>query len=156
MVLQPVLLGSIAYLLIDRHFRLRTELARGFSVTDLAGICATYIPIAIAVAIYVNQVHPHLFFNLPRMRPDIWILIVCFYPVLSVIPQELVYRTFYFHRYGPLFAGRPWLAILTNAALFAFAHIIFGNWIASGWNLRCRPPDCPPLSPRPVHSGWLG
>ena len=52
------------------------------------------------------------------------------YPVLSVVAQELVFRTFFFHRYGPLFRGHKWLAIVVNGAAFGFAHIIFGNIIA--------------------------
>ena len=52
------------------------------------------------------------------------------YPLLSVIAQELVYRTFFFHRYGRLFGDATWAAILANGALFGFGHIIFGNWIA--------------------------
>jgi membrane protease YdiL (CAAX protease family) len=52
------------------------------------------------------------------------------YPLASVAAQELVYRTFYFHRYGPLFGGQRWLAIVLNGLLFGFAHIVIGTWFA--------------------------
>ncbi len=57
-------------------------------------------------------------------------IVLLLYPLLSVIPQELVYRTFFFHRYGPIFGRHRWVLVLTNGALFGFAHIIFNNWIA--------------------------
>ena len=51
------------------------------------------------------------------------------YPVLSVVPQEIIFRAFFFHRYSSLFAHRR-VIILINGALFAFAHILFRNWVA--------------------------
>ena len=57
-------------------------------------------------------------------------MVMVLYPVLSVVAQELVFRTFFFHRYGPLFRDAKWLAVLTNGAVFGFGHIIFGNIIA--------------------------
>jgi membrane protease YdiL (CAAX protease family) len=47
-----------------------------------------------------------------------------------VIPQELIYRTFFFHRYGPLFGEARWLAVAVNGLLFGFAHIIFGSYVS--------------------------
>jgi len=53
------------------------------------------------------------------------------YPLLSVYPQELIYRAFCFHRYQPLF-GSGWVMVLVSALAFGFVHIIFGNWLAVG------------------------
>ena len=54
------------------------------------------------------------------------------YPLMSVAVQELVYRTFYFHRYGPLFGGAWWLAIGLNGILFGVGHIVVGTELAVG------------------------
>ena len=52
------------------------------------------------------------------------------YPLMSAAPQELIYRTFFFHRYGALF-GRAWgFAIALNAVLFGFGHIVVGTEVA--------------------------
>jgi len=72
---------------------------------------------------------PHLLFGLPRQRPALWLLIMLLYPLLSVYPQELIYRAYFFHRYGVLFPRR-WLLLLLNVLLFGYVHIIFHNWIA--------------------------
>jgi uncharacterized protein len=51
------------------------------------------------------------------------------YPVLSVYPQGILYRAFFFQRYAALFPGK-WAMIVASAAAFAFLHIIFRNWLA--------------------------
>lgn len=51
------------------------------------------------------------------------------YPLLSVLPQEFLFRAFFFHRYQPLF-GEGAGIVLASALAFGFVHIIFGNWLA--------------------------
>jgi len=50
-------------------------------------------------------------------------------PLVSVYPQELLYRAFFLHRYQPLF-GRGWGMLLASAMAFGFVHIIFRNSLA--------------------------
>lgn len=57
------------------------------------------------------------------------ILLILLYPLLSVIPQELVFRTFFFHRYRKLFNSLSGCAIASGLC-FGYAHIIYGNWTA--------------------------
>jgi membrane protease YdiL (CAAX protease family) len=54
--------------------------------------------------------------------------------VLSVYPQGLVYRAFFFERYRSLFPN-PAVLIAMSAVAFSFAHIIFRNPIAVGFTL---------------------
>jgi uncharacterized protein len=68
-------------------------------------------------------------FGLPRREPLLWLAIIIFYPLVSVYPQELLYRAFLLHRYEPVF-GRGRLAAAASAAAFGFAHLLFGNVIA--------------------------
>jgi membrane protease YdiL (CAAX protease family) len=56
------------------------------------------------------------------------------YPALSVYPQELIFRSFLFHRYAPVFGEGVGL-VAASAAAFGYVHIIFGSWfsvVASG------------------------
>ncbi|MEW6143549.1 MAG: CPBP family intramembrane glutamic endopeptidase [Thermodesulfobacteriota bacterium] len=72
---------------------------------------------------------PGSFLSFPRERPGIWILVMLLYPLLSVWPQEMVYRAFIFRRYAPLFGA--WGGyILASALAFGYMHIIFINSIA--------------------------
>ncbi|MEL6429141.1 MAG: CPBP family intramembrane glutamic endopeptidase [Planctomycetota bacterium] len=66
-------------------------------------------------------------FDLPLERPGLWAAVLLLYPVLSVVPQEVIYRTFLVHRYGTLF-GRATPAV--SAVAFGLAHLLFWNWIA--------------------------
>lgn len=129
-VLQPLMLGFIAYMLWDPTFKLRRELSHRYPLPTLAAILATFALIGGAVALWVAIELPDRFLALPRANWPVWLAIMVLYPLLSVIPQELIYRTFFFHRYGPLFGTSRWLAILTNGLLFGFAHVIFGSLVS--------------------------
>lgn len=59
-------------------------------------------------------------------KPKLWMLILFFYSLFSVYPQELLYRTFFFQRYENLFKNEK-IFILINAILFSLAHLFFKN-----------------------------
>lgn len=85
--------------------------------------------VGLGIAVYFLV--PQLLFSLIRRSPRLWALIFLLYPLLSVYPQELLYRAFFFHRYQPLF-GRGWGMLAASALAFGFVHIIFRNWLAVG------------------------
>ena len=128
--LLPVLAIVVILLLIDPTFSLRRELTRGLSALNLASILAVFVAGGGAIAAWVAHYHPDWYLEFPKNRPDTYWTIMLLYPLMSVPPQELVYRTFFFHRYGALF-GRAWgLAIAVNAVLFGFGHIVVGTELA--------------------------
>ena len=67
-------------------------------------------------------------FLLLRTNPLLLLLISIFYPLFSVIPQGLAYRSMFFHRYGELFPGDA-LKIIVSALAFSFGHVIYKNWM---------------------------
>lgn len=129
-VLQPVLLAFIAYLLWDDGFRLSRELSIGIKVRTLVIILAVFLVLGSAITLATYLRFPNRFFAFPMYRPDLWQFVILAYPMASVLPQELVYRTFFFHRYGPLFGEARWVAIAVNGLLFGLGHVIFDNVIA--------------------------
>lgn len=128
--LVPVLAIIVLCLAIDRTFSLRRELSRGFSFRQLVSILLVFAVGAGVVATYVAQYHPQLFLEFPRNRPQTYQRIIMLYPLMSVITQELIYRTFFFHRYGVLFGRAWWLAIIVNGVLFGIGHIVIGTPLA--------------------------
>ena len=80
--------------------------------------------IAIITAIFVWLTDSKSLFIVLLNKPKLWIMIILFYSLFSVYPQELIYRTFFFQRYQNLFKNEL-LFILVNAALFSLAHIFF-------------------------------
>lgn len=63
-----------------------------------------------------------LWHDRPRLLVVIWLL----YPILSALPQELIFRALYFHRYATLM-GTPRTALLVNGLVFALAHLMYWN-----------------------------
>lgn len=57
-------------------------------------------------------------------KPFKWLILVLIYTFLSVYPQELIYRTFYFQRYQSIITNAK-LFIFLNAVVFMLAHIFF-------------------------------
>jgi membrane protease YdiL (CAAX protease family) len=93
-----------------------------------------FFPAAVVIGVLVAWFSPDSLFNLVRHRPGIWAVIMVGYPVLSVFPQELVYRSFFFHRYERLF-GDGWSMIAASAIAFAYMHILFNSWLAVAMTL---------------------
>lgn len=128
--LLPVLGFVVAALLIDPRFSLWRELTRGFSFWTFLSILLVFAIGGGAVAYYVAHYHPSWFLEFPRNRPETYKKVMLLYPAMSVVAQELVYRTFYFHRYGALFGKVWWFAILLNGLLFGLGHIVIGTQLA--------------------------
>lgn len=85
-----------------------------------------FLLLALALTGLMYWLDSEKLFIVVRNNPWGWLGISIFYSVFSVFPQELIYRHFFFHRYAILF-GNPRILLLANAAIFAFAHIIFLN-----------------------------
>lgn len=126
----PVLAGLILYLALDRTFSLRQEVTRGVAAGTLVSIMALLLVGGGVVAAYVAQEMPDKFLALPRDRPGVWRKVLTNYPFLSVLAQEFIYRTLFFHRYGPLFGRWRWGLVLASGLLFGLGHVIFKNWTA--------------------------
>lgn len=82
--------------------------------------------IAVITAVYVYIVDAPKLFCVPKNNPTLWVLILFVYTFLSVWPQEVIYRTFFFERYANFFADKR-LLIFVNAVVFCLAHLFFKN-----------------------------
>jgi membrane protease YdiL (CAAX protease family) len=72
---------------------------------------------------------PDRFMMLPKTRPEFVLILCCVYPILSALPQELVFCSFFFKRYGRFF-GAGLGMVIASALLFAYAHVLYINWVA--------------------------
>ncbi len=77
---------------------------------------------------------PEKLFSVVKTNPGLWVGISIFYSLFSVYPQEFVYRSFFFKRYGFLFKN-SWALIGINAIAFCLAHIGFKNGLVLGITL---------------------
>jgi uncharacterized protein len=85
--------------------------------------------ISLALFIFTAVMIPERLFSLPLQRPTVWVMVLILYPILSVIPQEILFRSFFFKRYKELFSTQTGL-IIASAASFGWVHIILQNWVA--------------------------
>jgi len=103
---------------------------RGF-IRGLPVVLIRFLLCSVILFILVRILAPDRLFSFMKTRPDIYIPVMLFYPLFSVIPQELIFRVFFFYRYRRLFSSEyGW--IVGNAIVFSWAHIIFANPIALG------------------------
>jgi membrane protease YdiL (CAAX protease family) len=72
---------------------------------------------------------PEQFVLFPRSRTGVWLMVMVLYPVFAAWPQELIFRRFFFARYGDLFPSTT-TALVGNALSFGLAHLMYANWIA--------------------------
>ncbi len=118
-------------LLGDKRFDLKRLWSAGQLRGRAAKIIAFFSLGAFVIWLGVVTYAPQLEWNLVRQHRLLWLIVLVAYPVLSVYPQGLLYRAFFFERYAKLFQNK-WVMILASAAAFAFLHIIFRNWLAVG------------------------
>jgi len=121
--------GGLLLLLTDKSFD-RRELYRIEGIgAALRGIVVRFVPLGLSMALIMYVVWPEYFMNFPRGAPLIWGLVMVLYPIFSVLPQSVTWRSLYLHRYRRL-TGEGWPAIVGGAALFGYGHIVLGNFIA--------------------------
>ena len=128
--LLPVLVIAAVLLLIDPTFRLRDELRRGLGWRNALSIALIFLAAGGIATWWIKTYHPAWFLEFPTNRPETYMRIMAGYPIFSVAAQELLYRSFFFHRYGPLFGTHAWLIVIANGLLFGYAHIVMGSAFA--------------------------
>jgi len=129
----PLLWLAAAYawwqLMRDPHFN-RTLLWNAPALPGrLVWILSVFVIVALSIWMGVRFFAPELEWSFVRRSPAFWAVVMVLYPVLSVYPQSLLYRAFFFERYTGVFPGK-WTMIVASAGAFAFMHIIFRNWLA--------------------------
>ncbi|RXJ60691.1 type II CAAX prenyl endopeptidase Rce1 family protein [Candidatus Marinarcus aquaticus] len=71
--------------------------------------------------------HPEAFFHMVKNEMQLFILLLLLYPLISVLPQELLYREFFFSRYHWKLSVQN--QIMLNAVIFSWAHSAFDSII---------------------------
>ena len=109
-----------------------SPLADDWGVPSRKALAAVGMRFAVGAALLTGLLLWHcpkylLFF--PKTAPIRWGIVMIAYPVLSVLPQVVVYRLLFFRRYAPLFAHET-VAWVVGALVFSLAHLPFGNRVA--------------------------
>ena len=111
----------------------------GFSWRDLkegagaldAGLIGKFGAVVLGVSLIVIwTTRPEAAFILIRQEPLLMLMIATLYPIVSALPQEIVFRPLFFRRYARLLPrGRKVLWI--NAMIFSLAHLMYWSWVVA-------------------------
>ncbi len=83
---------------------------------------------AVTCVAFVLWLVPHRFLEMPLYRTELWLVIMIGYPLVSAWPQEIIFRSLFFERYGVLFPSDR-IAIVMNGVIFGFGHMFFDSWV---------------------------
>ena len=128
------LLGSIGLLcllilLTDPHFK-RFRLWHWQDFFHHIKVTLNYfLPLASLLACAVYLLQPDIFMHWPIHNTQLWVMTLLVYPIISVVPQEIIFRTYFFHRYKRIL---PSLQVrwLFSSVAFGMVHLVYGNWVA--------------------------
>ncbi|MCM4158941.1 CPBP family intramembrane metalloprotease [Antarcticibacterium flavum] len=128
-VLPLLLIAAFFFLIlrIDPYFDKRT-LYR-LNKKHLRKSLPRIIIISILLVWFTFWIFPDLFFQYPLENFKNYVITLFLYPLASVLPQELTYRVYFFHRYRKI-VPEKYLLMLSNAIIFGLTHWIYGNWVA--------------------------
>lgn len=126
-----ILLGLAAWFILRRNPTFdRSRLTNtGALAKHLAPVLLRCAALCAVLGLAVWRIAPQLLFTFVKHAPAFWAVVMLLYPLLSVYPQELIFRAYFFERYRPLF-GSGWVMVVAGALAFGFMHIALGNWIS--------------------------
>lgn len=94
--------------------------------TQLKHILLLFGISAIFMLVLIYFIDKERMFFLVRRMPWLLLIISIFYPVFSVLPQSLIYRSLFFHRYNRLFKNET-LKIILSGLFFSLGHVLYKN-----------------------------
>ncbi|MCA1787728.1 MAG: CPBP family intramembrane metalloprotease, partial [Desulfobacteraceae bacterium] len=106
-------------------------------------VLVTCIGIGILLGLFTCLMFEDRFFVFPIDRPNSVLTFMLMYPLLGALPQEIIFKVFFFHRYRSIFSGPVSLVVL-NGLSFGLFHLWYANMIApilsvfAGIILGCR------------------
>ena len=98
-----------------------------FKKVDWAYCFFFFIIFLISGYLYTYALDESLLLNFPRESFFVWLIVMFIYPFLSVIPQEIIFRVFFFSRYKTYFLNKNIFLVVINSIVFSFCHIVFNN-----------------------------
>lgn len=134
LALVAVALGAAGLLWRDREYSFADDWRGEVGPGDWKGLALKGAVVGVLLLALVFLVNPGMFLGFPRSSPGTWVVVMLLYPFLSALPQELLYRSFFFRRYSGIFGSGAGL-VAASAISFSFLHIVYDNPWALGLSL---------------------
>lgn len=129
--------GSVYCMLIYRYVMRPSDPLWHFEAFKWAALWPVLLRWVVACAAmtgFLALYNPDRLFSLLGHDIGLMLRIFLLYPVLSALPQEFIYCSFFFRRYRALFKSDRALMI-ASAILFALAHCLYINPVAPAFSL---------------------
>ncbi len=123
--------GYILYFLIKNKYLFFKSSFKNFTEKYAIQVLLNFSGLVLLSILYLYNTYPEKLFYVFLTNPKLWIIILFVYSLLSVFPQEIIYRSFYFQRYSSIFKNKN-LLILINAVVFSMGHLFFQNTLVLG------------------------
>lgn len=107
---------------------------RKFKASLMPPMLIRWVIASILMIAFLYWYDPLQLFFLPKQSPEMVLILLCLYPIISALPQEFIFCSFFFRRYRPFF-GTGYKMVLASAVIFAYAHILYLNPIAPALSL---------------------
>ena len=95
----------------------------------LTEVAITVVTGSVLLLLLYQIISPEAMLRFPRERPVLWLIVLVMYPLLSVVPQGIIFRRWFVDRYRPILGTGP-MMIVIGAACFGWSHLLFGNVVA--------------------------
>lgn len=138
-LLLPILwiLGALCAFQLWRTYRISWKEEWRFGAIDKSfwrEMLPRFAYCAVLLAFVIHAYMPERFLEFPSERPRVWLMVMLLYPILSAIPQEIIFRSWFFKRYAGLFSTQRGMR-LASAVAFGCAHLMLVNPVAVGLSM---------------------
>lgn len=125
-VVYLVVLSLIGFIILFKssEFSNKIFFNKNTLLSDFPRIAVIFLFVTALLLLFTYTFYPESLFFCIKNHFSMWCSIMVYYPLISVYPQELLYRAFIFHRYSQLFSSEKSVTHL-SAAAFSFGHIIY-------------------------------
>ncbi len=126
--------GAAGYCFLVMRLRYHEELKtlwkwRAVTWPHLKPILIRWAVCCVFMMVFICFYDPDRLFALAKQRPLFIPILFALYPVLSALPQEFIFCSFFFKRYETFFKS-PRTRIIASSIVFAYAHMLFINPVA--------------------------
>ena len=121
--------GSIVYIKYHKILNFKQILNfKAFTSANINIILARWLFLTIIIYLITFYFYNDKLFTIQKQNPYFLIIIFFIYPILSALPQEFIFTTFFFSRYESIIPKK--LQVVISAIIFTYAHVLFINFIA--------------------------
>lgn len=108
-----------------------SDLTNGMAQVSWRFVLGTTLATLVVGYLVMRLTAPEALWLLVRANPGLLVMIALLYPVLSALPQEIVFRPLFFRRYAALLPQSVPAQVVLNAAVFSLAHLMYWSWIVA-------------------------